>query len=128
MRMGAMFWLVVAAAGVGGYLAFRRLQELEDDIRDEIEDRERAGERRGEAPAPSREEAPEAGKAPVPATSLEERIVQAVRDNPGRLQTELYAAFADIDRRRLQATLLSLDRTGRLRRVREQGTYRVFPD
>jgi len=119
--MGATFWLVVAAAGVGGYLAFRKLQEMEDEIRDEIAARESRQAEPSSQPSPP---SPAAEKSPAPP---EGRVLELIRERPGLLQTEVYSAMPDVDRKQLQELLLRLDRAGRIRRVKEKSTYRLFP-
>ena len=121
MRMGATFWLVVAAAGVGGYLAFRKLQEMEDEIRDEIAARES---RQAEPSSQPSQPSPAAEKSPA---TPEGRVLELIRERPGLLQTEVYSAMPDVDRKQLQELLLRFDRAGRIRRVKEKSTYRLFP-
>jgi hypothetical protein len=119
--MGATFWLVVAAAGVGGYLAFRKLQEMEDEIRDEIAARE------SRQAKPSSQPSAPTGSPEKPPATLEGRVLELIRKRPGLLQTEVYTAIPDVDRKQLQELLLRFDRAGRIRRVREKSTYRLFP-
>ena len=66
-------------------------------------------------------------KAAAPAEGLEERLLQQVTAQPGMKQTEFYPLFPDEDRRVLQATLLSLDKAGKIRREKDKGTYLLYP-
>ena len=54
------------------------------------------------------------------------QILDKVCRIPGILQTELYSMFPDENRKNLQATLLQMDRDGKLRREREGSSYRLF--
>ena len=145
--MGLRLLLVAGGLTVAGYLAYRKLQEWEADIREEIE----SG-RSGSAPvkekvskppplrsvsAPAKEEK----KAPpvvTPSTPVDKKKPSEVEDlsgqllawigtREGELQTALYAAFPGENRRMLQGILLELDREGKIRREKEKGTYRLFP-
>lgn len=58
---------------------------------------------------------------------LEDRLLQQVAAQPGMKQTEFYPLFPDEDRRVLQATLLSLDKAGKIRREKDKGTYLLYP-
>lgn len=118
MKMGLGFWVVVAAAGVGGFYCFRRLQEMEEDIREEIAASQEAATQDAKETPASPESAP---------VTLADQVLSLVRKHPGRLQTELYRDLAQVSRRDLQALLLELDREGRLRRVKEKSTYKLYP-
>ncbi len=121
--MGFGFWVVAAIAGAGGYYAFRRLQELEEEIREEI-DRKQEVASAGQAVSPAA--APPAASPPLPVTR-EDQVLSLVRTRPGRLQTDLYRDLGQVPRRDLQALLLELDRAGRIRRVKEKSTYKLYP-
>lgn len=126
MKMGLGFWVVAAAAGVGGYLAYRGLREMEKGIREEI-----AGQ---QPPSPEREETSGAEVEPPPSpepasepATLESRVLNLVRSQPGWLQVDLYREFDQINRKELQELLLHLARAGKIRRIKEGSTYKLYP-
>lgn len=118
------FWVVVAAGGVGGYLAFRRLRAMEGEIRGEIAGRRASATRSYE---PEREAAAEGMRAQTVAVTLESQVLSLIRTRPGLLQTDLYRELSQVDRKVLQELLLQLDRGGRIRRGKEKSTYKLFP-
>lgn len=144
--MGWLMLLLLMGLMVGGYFFCRRLKEIEADIRREIEEKERES-AVPEAP-PQAEEAETGGNQEEPVTHLPrpeshsvqpvaesppsaepgiaERIIEAVKGQPGVLQKDLYAQFPGIKCKTLQEALLRLDRQGRLERRKEKGTYRLF--
>lgn len=131
--MGFGFFVVVAGAAAGCYYGYRKLQQIEEDIRGELQAKGLAAEQE-EAP-------PVAGEKPVTPVavtpikkpeekasvvgSLEERILAEVKANPGMLQTELYKRFSDSERKALQAALLKMDKAGSLKRSKQKSTYRL---
>lgn len=119
--MGILFWSFVAGVGAAGYLAYRKLRLMEDEIRAEIATGEPAGDRQGETEVKA-----SAGDA-AEGLSPEERIRTLVAEEPGILQTELYRLLGTEKKRPLQDLLREMDREGHLKRVREKGTYRLFP-
>jgi hypothetical protein len=124
--MRAKFWVLATAAGIGGFLAYRKLrlvgQESHEDGRfgpgahplTELTEHSRQVSRRPRALS-SRPVAPE------------ERLLRLIRSHPGLLQPEIYLKLKDLDRKALQALLLRLDRAGRVRREQAKGSYRVYP-
>ncbi len=119
------FWVVVAAGGVGGYLAFRRLREMETEIRGEIAGRQKKTKSSGET---ARGTAPPQGTRPEPvAVTLDSQVLSLIRSRPGRLQTDIYRELSQVDRKVLQELMLRLDRAGLIRRVKEGSTYKLFP-
>ena len=125
--MGVGFWTVVLAAGVGGYFAFRGLRSMETEIREEIA-RKEAADSAGAPPVVKTAPAPPQPTVdPAPAVTLEDQILSRIRARPGQLQTELYRELSQVNRKELQELLLRLDRAGRLRRVKEKSTYKLYP-
>ena len=116
------FWVVVAAGGVGGYLAFRRLREMETEIRGEIAGRQKKTKSSGET---ARGTAPPQGTRPE--LTLDSQVLSLIRSRPGRLQTDIYRELSQVDRKVLQELMLRLDRAGLIRRVKEGSTYKLFP-
>ncbi len=125
--MGVGFWVVAIAAGVGGYFACRGLKTMEEEIRDEIAAKEAATGRDVEPPREDRGGAPEPVPPPAQSVTLENQVLNLVRTRPGRLQVELYRDLSQVDRKELQELLLRLDRAGKVRRVKEKSTYKLFP-
>ncbi|MCD6525479.1 MAG: hypothetical protein J7K75_00600, partial [Desulfuromonas sp.] len=71
----------------------------------------------------------EAGEVPSPEKydALTWRVLQRVMEQPGIIQTEIYAMFPRENRKHLQATLLQLDKENVLKREKEGNTYRLYP-
>jgi hypothetical protein len=129
MMLGLM--IVAAGAAVAGYYGYRRLQLIEEEIRSDIT-------AASAKPAAEVEVVP-----PVAAVkkkgfeklkrtsktggSLDHRLREAVKKEPGILQTALYGRFPDVKERVLQQALLKMDREGTLRRTREKGSYALYP-
>ena len=132
--MGWIGWGVVTAVVVVAYCGYRQLLGLEREIRREIEEETAPSlPPAPSAPSSSAPEVPEVDQASEekgdkgPLNLAEERLLRLVREQPGVLQTELYARLPEIGRRFLQEQLRSMAHDGRVRRVREGGTYRVYP-
>jgi len=127
MKMGVGFWMVAIAAGVGGYFACRGLKTMEEEIRDEIAGREAAT---GVEEGSSQEDSalpPGPAATPTPVVTLESQVLNLIRTRPGRLQVDLYRDLSQVNRKELQELLLRLDRAGKVRRVKEKSTYKLFP-
>ena len=131
--MGFGFFVVAAGAAAGCYYGYRKLVQIEEDIREELQakglavDQDEAPPVAEEKPVTSTPVTPikkPVGKA-VAGGSLEGRILDQVKANPGMLQTELYQQFADSERKALQAALLKMDKAGTLKRSKEKSTYRL---
>ena len=121
--MSWRFWTAMLAGTAAGFYGYRRLRQMEQDIRREIG--QGTGGRRM-APAAPKPAPAVATKAPPAAPSLQERLLQALKDRPGRLQTEFYPEFPQEDRRTLQDLLARMEQEGRIRRERERSTYRIY--
>ena len=130
-----MGWLLIAAVGVAAYVGYRKLQEIERDLRQEIAEQAQGGSGTEKSSPPEPPPAgqgtsqPRAAQPTVPAeevpVSLQMRILDRVKVQPGLLQTELYELLADVPRRRLQTELRVMDETGILKRQRDGGSYRL---
>jgi len=130
--MGMTFFVATAGLVVAGYFGYRKLQKIEDEIREDLESRNES-----EGPGAVAGKTPEmkpAVKKEMPSTvsegskeEIEALVLEKIRQSPGILQTEIYDAFADRYRKELQGMLLKMDREGMLRREKKGSTYRVFP-
>ncbi len=129
--MTFFFLLLLLFLIVGGYYVYKRLLELEREIRaeqstldDESESSETSAEEKSSASAVVLSE-----EADVPSAGigLEERVVQAVIETPGLAQTELYQQFPDDQRRDIQKLLRKLDQAGNLRREKQGSSYCLYP-
>lgn len=129
--MGVTFFVATAGLVVAGYFGYRKLQKIEDEIREDLESRdETETSEAGTGKTPEmkpvvKKEMP----SPVNEASKEEieaLVLEKVRQSPGILQTEIYDTFADRYRKELQGMLLKMDREGLVRREKKGSTYRVF--
>jgi len=126
-------WFVIAAGAAGGcYYGYRKLQQVEEEIREELQAKGLMAEQQVAVPGKqtkpvSSKSVPPIKKAEAKAVrgSLEERILAEVKASPGMLQTELYKCFPDSERKALQAALLKMDKAGTLKRSKEKSTYRL---
>jgi len=127
--MGFGFLVVAGGLAAGCYYGYRKLQRVEQEIREELRAKGLAAEDEP-APAPSKpavtppRPAPPS-PSPAPGGSLEAQVVACLETSPGMLQTELYARFPESERKALQAVLLKMDKAGTLRRTKEKSTYRL---
>lgn len=127
--MGFGFFIVAAGAAAGCYYGYRKLQQIEADIREELRVKGLAPDQDESAAPPTtlktvtKVATPRVKKA-EPA-SLEDQIISLVTANPGMLQTELYTHFSDSERKALQAELLKMDKAGSIKRSKEKSTYRL---
>ncbi|NIQ93719.1 MAG: hypothetical protein GWN87_05560 [Desulfuromonadales bacterium] len=128
--MGLTFFVATAGLVVAGYLGYRKLQKIEDEIREEVDARdtpkEETGGGGGTPAAAEPADRPEASRESS-GQSLEALLLDQISRQPGMLQTALYEAFADHDRKQLQSMLLKLDREGRVRREKKGSTYQLYP-
>lgn len=125
--MGVTFFVATAGLVVAGYFGYRKLQKIEEEIREEIETREEPAQSDAEKAkvVEVKPKKPPAKKAP--ADTLEAQVLEAVRREPGKLQTAIYDEFAGTDRKKIQELLLRMDREGKLRREKKGSTYKIFP-
>ena len=123
------FGYVVVAAGVaaGCYFGYRKLKQIEEEIREELKAKGLAAEEEvaiNPEPVVSSkqkvEEPPPAGE-----ISMEGRIQEIIRRAPGIMQTALYAEFPDAERKAVQAALLKMSKAGVVLRTKEKSTYRL---
>jgi len=122
------WFVVVAGTAAGCYYGYRKLQQVEADIRAELKAKGLDAEQ--EQTPPAAETKPTAvvktavEKPPVE-QQLEGRILAQVKAAPGMLQTELYKQFSEDERKAVQAALLTMDKAGFLKRTKEKSTYRL---
>ena len=112
--MGWIALLLLVGVVAAGYYGYRRLRQLEQEIRREIA-----------AAETETETGQDSGTPDEPDQGLVERVQQQVRERAGLLQTELYELFPGEGRRALQELLRRLEREGTLVRTKEGGTYRL---
>lgn len=60
--------------------------------------------------------------------SLRMKLLRLVMQQPGIVQTEVYAHFAQDDRREIQNLLRELDQQKMLRREKQGNTYALYPE
>ncbi|ORJ59065.1 hypothetical protein [Geothermobacter hydrogeniphilus] len=124
--MGFWLFLILVILILAGGWFYRRLLDIEQDIRREMAEEQVAAAERGEVAAA--EEASEIrSQEPPEEADVEQRIQDIVSAEPGLLQTDLYDRFAELPRRKLQQLLRSMEGDGRLRREKEKGSYRLYP-
>jgi len=126
---------------LAGWYLLNRLKQLEIEIRSELDEAGRTA--ASESPSASDTAAAEdaaavvtdsAAGSPQPvdagadsASDLGQQLLDLVHAHPGELQTALYDRFPDQSRKQLQSELLRLARSGRLRREKSGGSYRLYP-
>ncbi len=129
--MQLFFILLLIALIAAGYYVYRRLLEIEREIRAEqralVDEDDSSSVEAEPAPAPAVQEASAGNETPNSGRELSEAILQRVEENPGLTQTELYANFPGKDRRDLQKILRELDQQGQLRREKKGTSYRLHP-
>jgi len=124
--MGFWLFLILVILILAGGWFYRRLLDIEQDIRREMAEEQVATADRDDVPA--EEETPEnRSQEPAEAPDVEQRILDIVSAESGLLQTDLYDRFAGLPRRKLQQLLRSMEGDGRLRREKEKGSYRLYP-
>lgn len=126
--MGVFLWALAVGVGYAGYRGYRKLQAIEEDLRQEVAGGSLLGKEAktgGEVvEKPAVVTRPESVESPA---NLEARILRRVKEQPGILQTEIYGLFPGEKRRLLQEHLKGMDRAGVLKRVKEGGTYKLLP-
>ncbi|PLX85992.1 MAG: hypothetical protein C0617_02305 [Desulfuromonas sp.] len=138
--MGVVFWIVAVGVVVFGYFSCRKLKDLEEEIRGElrecvssepeteiVKDGSDGGGAEAAGPESDREPPPIVVPEDPVQTTIEERILEVLREHPGILQTDLYPLFPNEPRRRFQGLLREMDAAGALSRIREGGTFRLHP-
>jgi hypothetical protein len=126
--MGVIGLVVLVAVGVVGWFAYRELKLMETDILHDIEMKNSAASTVAEtSPALPPDPVVLAAADPVSEPkSLDDRIQVLIADQPGIMQTEIYARMPGYNRKQLQQTLLVMDRAGSIRREKEKGSYRIY--
>ncbi len=117
------FILLLIVLIVAGYYVYRRLLEIEREIRAE----QRALSEEVETSEEQDDIDDVAVVSVVEEAGLTEKILARVEDNPGLTQTDLYGYFPTEDRREMQKILRELDQQGRLRREKKGNSYRLHP-
>lgn len=140
-----MFWFIVLLllAGAGFYF-YQKMMEIEREIRAE-QDAGQASAGGAASPAskpePVQDEpsdsqivTPEVDKmttkvVPVAdaSLSLEDEILAAIKNLPGVKQTEIYASFADVNKKQLQQLLKELADGGKINREKKGSSYLLYP-
>jgi len=135
--MGLGILVFFAGAAAAGYYGVRKLKGIEEEIRRESRPvtpkpspPKRTPDVKSPVPQPKKEDAikpsPSPPPLPVRELSLEYRILAAINEKPGLLQTDLYALFPDQDKKAMQGLLLEMNREGKITREKEKSTYKVF--
>ncbi|RME40679.1 MAG: hypothetical protein D6794_01815 [Deltaproteobacteria bacterium] len=113
---------------------YQWLKRVEIEIRAELESAAQAAqaaaatEQKEPRPAEngSGEKEGSPGGAPGPGDSTPADIIlEVIRQHPGIRQADIYGLVPDMSKRRIQALVRSLEEEGRLRRVRDRGSYRL---
>ena len=116
-----MVWFIFLLFVVGGaFFAYRYLVALEKEIRAEIGSGEESVSISVKSP-----ESPEKKPTVIESVSIDQRIKSIIMAQPGILQTELYVAINDIDKKIIQKELLNLDRSGKISRSRAGNTFQL---
>jgi hypothetical protein len=118
--MSFSFVVIVAGVAAAGYYGYRKLVEIEEEIREELASKGMAADEETPPQEPPKPVVPK--KETKPAT-LEDQILEHIRLQPGVLQTDLYKQFPDSDRKAVQKVLLKMDRTGVIKRTKDKSTY-----
>lgn len=126
--MGVIGFILLISLAVVGWFAYRELKLMEADILREIEMKNSAGSAVVEisppfSPEPAKQEPADVESEP---STLDSRIQVLIADQPGIMQTEIYAQLSEFDRKQLQHVLLVMDRAGAIRREKEKGSYRIY--
>jgi len=124
--MGFWLFLFLVVLILGGGWFYRRLLDIEKEIRTEMAEEEALAEPPQESPPAE----PELVQSPPPATGKmapQARVLEFVAETPGLLQTELYGRMPEMSRRNLQQLLRRMEDEGLLRREKERGSYRLYP-
>ena len=130
--MNLFFILLLIAMIAAGYYVYQRLLQVEREIR--ADQRALVPEENSptldagiNSPVPASESKLDASAGLALELGIQERSGQAVEENPGLSQPELYAQFPAEDRRELQKLLRELDQSGQLRREKKGSSYRLYP-
>lgn len=151
-----MFWFVILLLIVGGcFFLYQKMMEIEREIRAEQEAQQPDSEKSAPPPVVKKDE-PEEKEAPKEAVvddginpplvtpevesmvaktetvadeslSLEDEILNAIKNMPGVKQTDLYTSFADVSKKRLQQLLKEMDDNGQLKREKKGSSYLLYP-
>lgn len=126
--MSRKLWWAALGGAAAGYGLFRWLRSIDRRVRLDMaaplfpdEPRIVAGGARERKPGLVEEQRPDDGE-----MAVAERVLTAIRLQPGVRQAELYALFPDESRRNLQDLLLRLAREAVLTRRRDGNTYRLY--
>ena len=112
-----MGWIILVLLALGGYFVYNYLVALEKEIRAEIsaaEEMSRSGSDQGRDDGLKDQN-----------LSPEQMVEAVIAAHPGILQSDLYGEVLELDRKTLQKTLLELDRSGRVLRVRSGNTFQL---
>lgn len=116
-----MGFLVLLVLVVAGYFAWVKLVELEREIRSELEPKAQRA-----TPTAPRDTAVSQVAPGAEDKAIQELILAKVRQSEGILQTELYEAFPELDRKTLRKCLLEMDHARVLRRERSSHTFKLY--
>ncbi len=115
-----MFWIIFLLLLVGCAYAYYILKAMEAEIRAEIDSIN---------PVDNSEEGVSDSShdtsGPDDNGSIENRIIEIIKNSPGIRQSELYKEFNTVAKTDLQKKLLNLDRSGKILRIRSGNTYQL---
>jgi hypothetical protein len=142
-----MFWFVVLLLLVGaGFYLYQKLTAIEAEIRaEQAAEKSEVTATDGATPVRSEAEPQEEGSIPPVVTSevegmsakvapvddegmsVEDEIIAAVANLPGIMQSDLYASFPELDKKRLQQLIKELADSGQLARYKQGSSYLLYP-
>lgn len=126
--MGFWSFLLLVILILAGVMLYHRLQDMEREIRAELEKALENQQVKAQAPQPSLPESMQrAGMVGSESTGIESQLLEAVDVDPGILQTALYKKIPGQSAKTLQDMLRKMDQDGKVRRVKAKGSYKVFP-
>jgi len=134
--MGFWSFLILVILILAGAWFYRRLQEIEKDLRHEMEaDAVATPANQGQQAVVEEDEGPPKGAAAdseddageINPSDLTGRVSALVAAGPGIRQTEFYDHMPDISRKALQDLLRNMERDGLLRREKDRGSYKLYP-
>ncbi len=132
--MGFWSFLILVVLILAGAWFYRRLQDLEKDLRREMEADAAAG-RTEKTVVGNGDVLPPNGSTVSPVDEpvarepedLAGRVSDLVAAEPGMRQTDFYNHMPDVPRKALQELLRNMEHEGGLRREKDRGSYKLYP-
>jgi hypothetical protein len=133
--MGAMGLILLLLLVGFGWFAYRELKLMEADILRDIELKNATDANPtvlnpavNSSPSPHEESANNAAEPASEPDPLPGQLQSVIADQPGIMQTDVYLQLPSYSKKQLQQTLLDMDRSGAIRRVKAKGSYRIYPE